>query len=566
MSNKRDLMARLYKPDMTGRQLVEAVRAAGSTVSVSYARNFINGRQSAELRESLGMAERNIWILEESLRSLEFDAQTVGWRVLTTAAAQEFTADGLKTIRELARIMRLKNPIVKRGVKLQQLYVWAQGVTVRASDEQIDTEIQRFMADPQNANELFSHKARSRKEQDLQTDGEIFLVLFPNAKTGDVRIGSVEPDEVAAVICNPENRREHWFYVRTFGQATLAGNIKTVTYIYPDWRFVAKDRNAVEAQLRKVGAYVNIKVQWETPIYPVQENMIGTRGVSEIYDALDWALAYKNFLENLATVWRALAKYAHQITTKGGKRGVEAAKAKLSTKLSQSAPETNPPALPGSTFIASEGTTLQPMKTAGATHSAEDGRRLLLMAVASFGFPETFFGDASVGTVATSQSLNRPTELMVRDRQTLWAGVWGDLFSYFLLWQVKAPQGKLRGAGTVIKTEEGDRVFESVQWDQDVDPTVNTVYPDIVEDDITKRLDALVTATTLNGQAPAGTLTLRKFTELAAAELGLDNVPELIAELFPDGDDGDQVDDLAEAAIALVRRLDESLAESSPAR
>src|SRR5690606_26615419 len=110
----------------------------------------------------------------------------------------------------------------------------------------------------------------------------------------------------------------------------------------------------------------------------------------------------------------------------------------------------NPPPLTGSTFVAGEGTSLQPVRTSGATVSAEDGRRLLLMVAASSGLPETFFGDASIGTLATAKSLDRPTELMMEDRQKLWRDVFINILEFVRLWAVKAPRGPLRSLGRVV--------------------------------------------------------------------------------------------------------------------
>ena len=125
---------------------------------------------------------------------------------------------------------------------------------------------------------------------------------------------------------------------------------------------------------------------------------------------------------------------------------MSAAKAKLGGTLGGGGAADMPPAV-GSTFISGPDVKIEPVRTAGATVGADDARRLLLMVAASFGLPETYFGDASVGTLATARSLDRPTELKMIDRQTLWSDTLRAIHDYVLLWGVKAPRGTLRGLG-----------------------------------------------------------------------------------------------------------------------
>jgi hypothetical protein len=256
----------------------------------------------------------------------------------------------------------------------------------------------------------------------------------------------------------------------------------------------------------------------------VATNKMGRWGVSEFYAGNDWALAYKSFLEQLASVWQALARWAAKLTVQGGKRGVAAAKAKLNTTLGGGlGDETNPPPVTGSTFISGEGTDLQPFRTAGATMSAEDGRRLLLMAIMDFGFPETFFGDASVGSLATAKSLDRPTELLIMDRQALWKSVLGDIMGYALLWAVKAPQGPLRSLGRMVPEKDGDQVHERVDWG-DIEATVNVEFPSIIQHDIKETITAIIDAQTLAGRAEGAGIPLETAVRRLLSELGVDDV------------------------------------------
>ena len=342
--------------------------------------------------------------LSERLAALEMALETADWRRLTMDAEQEFSRDGLRLIAELARIMALKNPLVKRGVEVQRLYVWGQGWNVQAADEEINAVLTAFLDDPKNAPEL-SHQARGQKETELQTDGNLFFCFFPNTVTGRVRLRSIPFDEIESMICNPDDRKESWYYRRqwtedTTSTATGAVETRQRTAYYPDWRYNPTTKPA------SIGA---IPVQWDKPICHVKVGGYSNWafGCSEIYASIDWARAYKEFLEDWASIVRAYRRFAFQLSTPGGKQGIAAAKAKLNTTYGNAGTgsESNPPPVVGSTFITGGEASLMPVRTSGATVAAEDGRRLLLMVAAAVGLPETFFGDVSVGTLATAESL-----------------------------------------------------------------------------------------------------------------------------------------------------------------
>jgi hypothetical protein len=165
---------------------------------------------------------------------------------------------------------------------------------------------------------------------------------------------------------------------------------------------------------------------------------------------------------------------------------------------------------------------------------------MLLMVAAAVGLPETFFGDVSVGSLATASSLDRPTELKMRNRQTLWSDVYMGLFDYVLLQAVRAPQGGLAGVGRIVtRIEEGQRL-ESVEWAEGVDPHIDIDFPPIVNPDMLRRVQAVVSAATMDGKAPAGTLDLITTARLVLVALGEDDIDEMLDALFPPDADGNR--------------------------
>jgi hypothetical protein len=267
-------------------------------------------------------------------------------------------------------------------------------------------------------------------------------------------------------------------------------------------------------------------------------------GVPETYAAIDWARAYKQFLEDWATITRALARFAFKATTAGGARGVAAARAKLGSTIgSDDRSERNPPPVTGSTFIAAAGSgaDLTPIRTAGATTSAEDGRWLLLMVAAAMGLPEIFFGNADVGNLATAKTLDRPTELKFRDRQTLWADVIGDILGYVVDQAVIAPRGPLLGA--VATDDDGERVVTLAVDPETGEPMSRTVaveFPPILEHDVEQAINAIVSGTTLDGKQPVldSPEMLETILKLVFQALDVKDADEVLDRLLPKDEDG----------------------------
>ena len=515
------------------------------------------------LRENEGLV-MSLDDLTERLSELELALEDVNWERLSWQTGQEFSRAGLQKIIDLSRLAFLKNPLVNRAVSLQAMYVWGQGVSISANHPDVDAVVQAFLDDPKNQVELTGHQARTMKEQDLQTEGNIFFAFFTNALTGRTRVRTIPVDEVKDIICNPDDRKDPWYYKRETnpvrvdipsGAAIPAG---TVTTYHPDWRYNPTPRPMT------IGGH---PVKWDAPVYHVKVGGLSTMrfGVPETYSGLDWARAYKEFLEDWATIVRSYSKFAWQMTAKGGKKGLAAAKTKLGTTMGTAGYDTNPPPVAGSIFAASEGTSLTPIKTAGATTSADDGRRMLLMVAAATGLPESFFGDVSVGNLATAKSLDRPTELKFCDRQTLWADIHTDMLQYVIDQVATAPKGKL--SGTWVLNDEMDERHVELEIDPEtgepIDRHIDVDFPPILQHDKASEIEAIVMAATLDGKTPAGTMDLKTVSRMLLNVLGEDDIGELLDELFPDGEDGKVSTEAEEAFIQAVAGLREALKDAA---
>lgn len=481
-------------------------------------------------------------MVSERLAELELALEDVGWQKFAVEGTQEFTRAALNSIIRLCRVMYIKNPLIRRSVELPAYYVWAQGVTISAKYDVLNDFVQAFVDDDSNKAELTSHKAQMGKERELRTTGNVFLTLYPDLNTGRVQVRSFPVEEVDDIICNPQDAREPWYYVRHWTErdfSEVTGQIETRSKVayYPDmhywWARLRSDAGLSFPQ--NIGG----KPVMATPVYHVKVGELpGMRfGVPEVYASLDWAKAAVADLEDYATIRRALARYAWFLSMKSaGKTKVDATKQKIGSRIDNNTGiDGNPPSLPGSTFIGGDGEQMTPMNTRGATPDPDGARRMWLMVAAANGLPETMYGDADVGNHATSKTLDRPTELMMLDRRTLWIDVLTDILQFATDIAILAPGNDLEGD---ISADFFGREVLVLPIDPESDKQepfsrhIDVSFPELLEHDKVANVGAIVDAATLKGHPDSGIMPPKTLAEFLLQALGADDIDEILDKLY----------------------------------
>ena len=485
-------------------------------------------------------------LLESRIGELERElyGSNAQWEQITGGGTDQFTQKAIADIADHARVMYLKNPLIQRGIKVKTYYTFGQGVQISATDEDINGVVQAFLDDERNQAELTRHNAQQQKDIELQTDGNLFFVLFTDQRSGRVRVRSVTLSEITDIVCNPEDSKEPWLYLRTWASVSGYEGGMQQCY-YPDWRYTPRNKAATWQD--------NIPIMWDAPVYHLKTGGFSNwlYGLSTVYSQIDWARAYKVFLESIHSYTQAISRIAVKVTTGGGGGGAVAkAKAALKSTIgSDDRAERNPAPATGSAFIrATDAANYEALGVRGLNVDPEDGRRFLLMVAAGAGLPEVFYGDANVGNHATAKSLDRPTELMMRDRQQLWRGVWQDILGYVIKMAVVAPQGPLRGLATVDTAPDSSDPYQSVvviDWrnnpetGEPYDPTLHIDFPEIINIDVRERIEAIALA------HQSQTMNPRTIARLFLLALGVENIDTELAEMYPDdwspGDFGDGV-------------------------
>lgn len=468
--------------------------------------------------------------LTEAAGTAQLERQIVsdpGWRLFSILTAQEFTAEGLTQLRAVCRLMGIKNPLIKRGLDLRMVYVHGQGCEIRArangasedaGEQDVDGVVDAFVTDPANQRAVFGQQAAGEQERALGTDGELFIALFTRPRSGWVQARTFSADEIVEIITNPDDKSEPWYYRRQWqregfdqqGQRTY----ELQEVLYPDIDYRPRSRPS---------AFAGVKVDWWAPVVQVSVNrpLNWLRGIPDAYAAVDWARAYKEFLEQWATLMKALSKFAWRLTVDGKQRTqAKAAIAAAGTATRTITGEANDVA---GTALTPLGATLEAIPKSGATIDAESGRPIAMMVAAALNVPVTMLlaDPGQTGARATAETLDWPTELGMRDRRELWTTVRKRIVRYVITESVRAPHGLLKG--TIKRDPVTER--EVVELAGDTDDTIDVIWPDLDDVEASEVIAGIVAANT------TGTLPPEFVLRQLLIAIGVRDVDSIVAEM-----------------------------------
>ena len=483
--------------------------------------------QVGALTQRLSAEENNVEFLQETIAQLELAAEDIGWQRLLAVGEQEFTREGLRQISAICRLFAIKNPLIKRGLTLRTSYVFGQGVEIsarangrrgRKGEQDVNAVIQTFLDDAGNRRTLFGAEAQQRLERSLGTDGNLFLSLWTRPASGRIQVRVLPWDEIVDVVRNPDDASEPWFYHRRWYETEIGAQaterVKEMREaLYPALSHRPKSRPKT---------VVGIDVRWDAPVRHVKVNDLeGWRfGIPDAYAAVDWARAYKEFLEDWAKLVKALSRYAWRTTAAGSKQA-----AQIRTKLAAAPPRnavTGELNDVGATAITAPGYALEAIPKTGATIDSESGRPLAMMVASALGVPVTMLlaDPGQTGARATAETLDQPTELEMESRRSLWTDVLRDVTDHVVRESVRASAGPLKGKVTV----DADGV-ESVKLAGNTERTVDIAWPDLKDLEQAQVIDAITKA------AGTGTVPPEIIVRLLLTALGVRNVDEIVDEM-----------------------------------
>lgn len=375
--------------------------------------------------------------IRESISDVARQIEDLNWVNLSTdRPSLDLVYDDRKRLLQRIRLYRRRSPLAKNAAGLLQHYVLGKGISLKANNRrQIAPIVDEFWEDPDNAQVFTSHQAQKEAIDGLWTDGDMFVVLFPDTDAGTTHLGMLDALFVEDIIADPNNAAiPRWYKARkpgtkyNFTDGAYESTVSTDFTYYRDWR------NPDDGTGK--GPRPPKKLVEDGLLYHVRINKRGKFGESELAAAVDWLKAHKDFMEDRATLNRAAAQVAWKKKRRGSPTDVANEVARLQSSLIGNVTryESNPPAASGSTIVENEGTSLEWVKTdTGAQAASADERTLRMMAGSGMGgIPNHYFGDEANANLATATAMELPLLKSYEDWQKLWGDVISDIIGFVL--------------------------------------------------------------------------------------------------------------------------------------
>lgn len=275
-----------------------------------------------------------------------------------------------------------RNPVAKRAVHYVSAFVVGEGFNLTCKNKDVEQLLTAFIDNPDNAIREYERLA----VRDLMIDGELFLRFFE--QDGEVVSVPMRPWEIQYIHTERGFFRRPLFY-----------------HVQPYSNYNTDDpQTELGVEPEDVPADRVLHVAINRHSYEL-------RGRPELYSALPWLRAHKEWLENRARQnhWRGALLWWVKIAS--SVPGVIAA------KLAQY----QRPPTPGSTVVTSDKEEWSALtNSVGAGEASEDGRQLKIMALNGIaGIPEYMTGDGENANLATTKSQQLPVLTTFSEFQTI---------------------------------------------------------------------------------------------------------------------------------------------------
>lgn len=304
----------------------------------------------------------------------------------------------------LSRLYYLKDPLGRQAIRLWTDYTFGPGMTWSTEDDGTRKALESFWNSPSNQTVLSARGQRKSSDKVL-VDGEIFFAIFLGKK-GEATIRRIDPLEITEIITDPEDFENVKFYRRkwTDRQATQHETIYRST------------ANMAGEECQDMAGQT-VKHNDEALVYHLSQNTIGMRGNPLLLPALDWIKQYRRFLASRVAIMLALARFAWRTKVGGGQTKADVIRGKVHDQEVKA----------GSWLIESGADTTPISTESGARNAYQDGRMLKLQVAAAVGIPEQYFGDISIGNLATAKTVELPMMKMFQSYQKVWADAYQDI-------------------------------------------------------------------------------------------------------------------------------------------
>lgn len=373
-------------------------------------------------------------------------ATEAGWTRLTGEGMgkqneRDLTPLAQERMQKIAEWLWQSNLLANRLVELPLAYLLAEGVTLQCKHEERQKKLNAFWNDPIN-NWPLKLPPRVRA---LGLLGEQCYICHVNEANGFVRLGYLNPRQIATVVMDPDNPEQ------PIGVVTK----KDSKGRYNKYRVVILGEDEEHFTRRTAEIRASDFTDGDCLLYQVNKFPDGSRGRSDLLGQMDWLDAYDNFLFNELDRIEYLRSFVWDVTMTGS--DPEAVK-----KYQQ---EFKPPA-PNSTFVHNDSIELKAISpTLQAADTAESASLLRNHVLGGGTLPEHWFGGGGDVNRAVGAEMGEPTFKVLTSRQSM-LKIMLEEIGRFVLWS-------------------GARGGEKPDWSSD-EWKVTAVFPELQSKDVAK--------------------------------------------------------------------------------
>ena len=380
-------------------------------------------------------------ILKEATASVENDLtlENAGWINYSGQTADPIIAMDRITNLKLSRLYAVKSPMGKQAIRIWTDYTFGTGMTWQAEGDKTREVLEGFWNSKANKNVLSAIGQRKSSDR-LLIDGEIFFAIFPG-RDGKSKIRYIDPLEITEIVTNPDDKEDVLYYIRSWSTPQGTNNKSIYKSIYN-----IKDTGGIDSGGSAVTSTEDALV------YHVAINTITQRGNPLLLPALTWLKYHNKFLSSRIAIMLALAKFAWKSKVQGSQTAVNTIKAKTHEEEINAA----------SHIVENMGVDTQPIKQeTGAAGAYQDGRMIKLQVCAAVGVPEQYFGDISIGSLATAQTVELPMIKQFESYQSIWDDIYQEIDEVILDFNSVPKDGK-NDAGKEVNLWYVDRDFPPI--------------------------------------------------------------------------------------------------------
>ena len=342
-----------------------------------------------------------------------------------------------------------RNPDAKVAINHIANFAIGKGFNLVTYHPEVEAVLKDFMHHPDNRIREYERQVA----KDLLIDGEIVARYVVDEDTGNVLLVPYRPVELQHI-------------------RTALGNYRQIEEFHFNFHWDEGDYpgGRVESKIVEIPADEILFVAINNRAYEL-------RGRPELYPALPWLKARKDWLENRARINYWLSVILWRVTVSTNNPSV----------IASVASRWATPPKPGSVSVEHDAVNVQPMNASpNAGEARDDGRQLLMNIAKAFGLPEYMLGDGENANLASASRQQLPAIVKFEDYQrTLIMELWKPMFKKVL--SIAIDRGELpimvqkhNGAGNPI---EGEMIPTMEAFD--------VQYKDIMQEDILKLTQAL---------------------------------------------------------------------------